>query len=82
MVVRGDRRPWLCNEAYQGVTKRFPVKTGTDKNGNDKTGKTLIRPAVVGCDCVGEEVSSRISNCKKMYFSGLVHRPTLPASIV
>jgi len=24
--------------------KWFPVKTGTDKNGNDKTGKTLIRP--------------------------------------
>jgi len=27
-----------------GFYRWFPVKTGTDKNGNDKTGKTLIRP--------------------------------------
>jgi len=30
--------------AYSSYRKGFPVKTGTDKNGNDKTGETLIRP--------------------------------------
>jgi len=43
-----------------------PCQNWDRQNGNDKTGKTLIRPAVVGCDGVWEEVSSRISNCSPL----------------
>ena len=61
--IQSDPR---CMSLFRRTSNRFPVKTGTDKNG-----KTLIRPAVVGCDGVWEEVSSRISNC-----STLKCRPT------